>query len=112
MYNAVAFSDIWLSEILVEEFDGVGEEECFGEAVDNMETAVVLGRRSNVENFAAVEVLGLSNVRLVLDDHGADDGSKKSGIKVEGAMKFLPCVHCWCNGVLAQEIEREFGLGK
>ena len=48
----------------------------------------------------------------VVDYHEADNGSERSGIKVEGAMKVLPCGHFCCNGGLAQDIEREFGLGE
>ena len=77
-----------------------------------MEATVVLERRSNVETFAAAEVPGFSNVRLVVDYHEADNGSERSGIKVEGAMKVFPCGHFCCNGGLAQDIEREFGLGE
>ena len=42
MGDAVAFSHRWLREVVVEKFGGVGEEEGFGGAIDNVEAAVVV----------------------------------------------------------------------
>ena len=38
----------------------------------------MLERRSNIEMFAAAEVPGFSNVRLVVDGQGAADWFKRS----------------------------------
>ena len=40
--DAIFRSEGWLCEVLMAEFDGVREEECFGDGVGNPVTAVVL----------------------------------------------------------------------
>ena len=41
MDDAVAFADCGFGEVLVQELDGVVEQECFGGAIDNVEAAVM-----------------------------------------------------------------------
>ena len=64
MGDAVLFGDCWLVEVLMQEFDGVGEQETLGGAVNNVEAAVVLDFGCNVELSAAAEVPSSSDVRL------------------------------------------------
>ena len=74
MENAVAFGDSWLSEIRMHKLDCVIEQEGFGDAVDNMKTAVVIKVGSDFEALAAAEVPGFPDVRLVVNDYWASDG--------------------------------------
>ena len=40
--DSVLWSDLWLGEVVVEDFDGVGDEGGLGGDVDDLEAAVVL----------------------------------------------------------------------
>ena len=88
--DAVSFGHYWLRELVEDKSDSVGEEEGFGGAVDDVEAAVVVKCRSNVETVASAEVPQLSNVRLVFNDDGASNRSKRGVIEVERAVEVFP----------------------
>ena len=48
-----------LDQVRMPEIDGVREEEYFGGAIDNVESAKVMDGRADVETMAAAEVPGL-----------------------------------------------------
>ena len=56
MDNPVAFSDGWLGEIVMEEFNCVREEERLGGCVNNVEILVVFEYWVYVEALAAAKV--------------------------------------------------------
>ena len=72
--NAVVFGDSWLSVVCMQKLNCVGEQEGLGDAVDNMETAVVIQIGSDVEALAAAEVPGFLDAWIVVNDHWAVDG--------------------------------------
>ena len=78
--DAVAFSDRWLGEVLVQELDGVREQECLGGAIDDVEAAVMFECGSNVEPAVAAEVPSFAGAWFVVDDDGASNRSKRGGI--------------------------------
>ena len=93
--NAVAFADCWLGEVIVQELEGVGEQECLGGAVDNVEAAVMFECGSNIEPAAAAEVPSFADAWFVVDDYGASNRSHWGGIEGEGDVHMLPCRHGW-----------------
>ena len=103
--NAVAFSDCWLGEVLVQELDGVGEQECLGGAIDDIEAAIMFECRSNVEPAAAAEVPIFADAWFDVDDDRASNWYQRGGIKVEGAVEVLPCRNCWGESGLLEEVE-------
>ena len=110
--DTVAFADCWLGEVLVQELDGVGEQECLGGAIDDVEAAVMFECGSNVEPDAAAEVPSFADDWFVVDDNGASNWSQRGVIKVEGAVEVLPCRHCWVESGLSEEVESVLGLGE
>ena len=110
--DAVALADCWLGEVIIQELDGVREQECLGGAIDDVEAAVMFECRSNVEPAAATEVPSFADAWFVVDDDGASNRSQRGGIKVEGAVEVLPCRHCWGESGLSEEDESELGLGE
>ena len=75
MDNMFDFGEIWLSEVHVQKFEGVGEQEGLGYAVDNVKIAVVIQSGSDVEALVAAEVPGFLDVRIVVNDYWEDYGS-------------------------------------
>ena len=74
MYYYVLGSDLWLSEVVVEYLDGVGDDDCFGCGVNDSEVAIVLECRADGETFAAVEVLRSAGAWFVVDYDWAAKG--------------------------------------
>ena len=73
MDDAVAFADRWLGEVIMQELDGAGEQECLGGAIDDVEAAVMFECGSNVEPAAAAEVPFCANAWFRVDDDGASN---------------------------------------
>ena len=69
MSDAIGRRDGGLRERRVSELNRVREDGCFGDFVDKMEAAVVLGRVSDVEAVAATEVPSGAWGGLVVDGH-------------------------------------------
>ena len=59
----------------MQKFEGVGEQEGLGYAVDNVKIAVVIQSGSDVEALVAAEVPGFLDVRVVVNDYWEDYGS-------------------------------------
>ena len=92
------------------ELDGVGEEEHFGGAIDNMEATEVMEGRADVESMAAAEVPGFTGAWFVVDDDATAGSPNEGGVLVERAIEVVPGVHVGSEGGLAEEVESEFGL--
>ena len=83
--------DGWMCEVVVEEFNSVGDEEGFGGGVIDLKAAVVFQGRIHIEAVTGVEVpVGLSG-GLVVDEEAAANGDEGGGVEVEGAIEVLPC---------------------
>ena len=80
--DAVAFAECGFGEVLVQELDGVGEQECLVGAINDVEAAVMFECGFNVEPTAASEVPGFADALFVVDDEGASSRSHRGGIKV------------------------------
>ena len=59
MENEVFRCEDRLDQVRMPEIGGVGEEEHFGGAIDNVEAAKVMEGRADVETMVALEVPGL-----------------------------------------------------
>ena len=80
------WSDLWLGEVVVEGFDGVGDEGGLGGGVDDLETAVVLEYGSDGEASASAIVPFLAGTRLGVDDDRAG-GAMGVASKLKGPLK-------------------------
>ena len=76
-----------------------------------MEAAVVVEFWTNVEAFAAAEVLRLSRGWLFVDYDWTPHGTDGCGIEVEGPIVVLPGRHGRGNVGFAKEIQGELCLG-
>jgi len=74
----------------VAELDGVREEGGFGNLVDDVEAAVVLGGVANIESIAASVIPGCTGRGLVVDEDATAQGADGGGVVVEGAVEVLP----------------------
>ena len=72
------------------ELDGVREECGFGNLVDDVEAAVVLGGVANIESIAASVIPGCTGRGLVVDEDATAQGADGGGVVVEGAVEILP----------------------
>ena len=91
--NAVAFADCGFGEVLVQELNGVGEQECFGGAIDDAEAAVIFECRSNIEPYAAAEVPCFLDAWLGVDEYRVSNRAYWGGTKVEWAVEVFSCGH-------------------
>ena len=57
----------------MQELNGVGENECFGGAIDDVEAAVMFECGSNVEPVAAAEVPSFADAWFGVDYDGASN---------------------------------------
>ena len=57
-----------MGEVIVEDFDGVGDEGCLGGGVDDLKAAVVLEGGANAKASAATLVPCFVGARLGVDD--------------------------------------------
>ena len=92
------------------ELDGVGEEERFGRAIDNVEAEEVVEGRDYVGSVLAAEVPGFTGAWFVVDDDTTAGSPNEGGVLVERAIEVFPGVHVGSEGGLAEEVESEFGL--
>ena len=92
------------------ELDGVGEEEHFGGAIDNVKTAEVMEGRADVESMAAAKVPGLTGAWFVVDDDATSGRPNEGGVVVGRAIEVVPGRHVGSEGGLAEEVNSEFGL--
>ena len=92
------------------ELDGVGEEERFGRAIDNVEAEEEMEGRADVETMAAAEVPGLTGAWFVVDDDDIDSRPNGGDVVVERSIEVAPGGHIGSKGGLAEEVESEFGL--
>ena len=65
--ESIFVCDGWMREVVVAEFNGVGDEEGFGGGVDNLEAAVVFQGGADVEAVAGAEGPGGSGGGIVVD---------------------------------------------
>ena len=110
MDNEIFRCEDRLDQVIMPELDGVGEEEHFGGAIDNMEAAEVMEGRADVESMAAAEVPGFTGAWFVVDDDATAGSPNEGGVLVERAIEVVPGVHVGSEGGLAEEVESEFGL--
>ena len=92
------------------ELDGVGEEEHFGGAIDNMEAAEVMEGRADVESMAAAGVPELTGAWFVVDGDATAGRPNEGGVVVERAIEVVPGGNVGSKGGLEEEVESEFGL--
>ena len=86
MKDGVFVSDPVLGEVVVMKFGRVREEKGFGGGVDDVEAAVVIEGRSDVEAISAAEGPGLACAGFVVYEDRSANGADGSGVKVEGAV--------------------------
>ena len=110
MEDTVFVSDSGLGEVVVAEFDSVGEEKGFGCGVDDVEVTVVLKGTPDVETIMVTEGPGLGRAGLVVDDDSASNGANGSYVKVEGDVAVFPGRYFRSKGGLTKEIKGEFDL--
>ena len=110
MGDAVFVRDSGLGEVVVVEFDSVGEKKGLGGGVNNVEAAVVIEGRADVESIGASEGPGRVCAKFAVDDKRASNGDKGSGFKVEGVIVVFPGGYFRGEGGLAKKVEGEIGL--
>jgi hypothetical protein len=88
--NCAGWCDSQDGEVVVTEFDCVGDVEGLGFGIDDMMAAVMLEGEANIESVRATEVPGATGGRLVVDDDGAAEWQERGGIVVEGAIEVCP----------------------
>ena len=91
--NSVLWGDLGLSQVVVEDFDGVRDDSEFGGGVDDFKTAVLLESGADCETFAAAVVPRSTVAGFGLDDNGRAERGDGCGVKVEGAVEVLPGGH-------------------
>ena len=102
--DVVFVHDSGLGKIVVSEFDSVREEKGLGGIVGNVEAAVVIEGRADVEAITASEGPGRACAGFVVDDDRASNGAKGSDIKVEGDVVVFPVGYSSGEGGSAKEI--------
>ena len=80
MEDSIFVRDGWMREVVVEEFNSVGDEEGFGGCVDDLEAAMVFQGRANIEAFKVAQGSGGSGGGLVIDEDAAANGAKGGGL--------------------------------
>ena len=110
--DSVFWSYLRLSKVVAEDFDGVGDEGGFDGGVNDLKAAVVLEGGANGEASAAVVVPSFAGTHLGVNDDRTTDRGDVRGVEVEGAVEVLSGGHGGGDGGLAEEVERELGLGK
>ena len=82
MDNEIFRCEDRLDQVIMPELDGVGEEEHFGGAIDNMEAAEVMEVRADVESMAAAEVPGLTGAWFIVDGDSTAGRPNGGGVVV------------------------------
>ena len=103
--EAIFVCDGWMCEVVMAEFNCVGDKEGFCGSVNNLEAAVVFQGRSDVETFAGAEGPGGVGGGLVVYENEASDGAEGGGVEVEGAIEVFPCRCEGGDGGLSEEVE-------
>ena len=111
MDDPVVWSDLWLGEVVVEDFVGVGDEDGLAGGINDLKAAVVLEGGANGEASTAAVVPCLAGTRLGVDDDWAAERGDARGIEVEEAIEVLPGRYGGGNVGLAEEVEHQLGLG-
>ena len=88
------------------ELDGVGEEEHFGGAINNVEAVEVMEGRADVETMAAAEVPGLTGAWFVLDDKATASRPNWGGVVVGRAIEEVPGRHVGSHKTARRSEER------
>ena len=112
MDNSVLWSDFWLGEVVVEDFDGVGDEDCLGGGINDLEAAVVFEDGADGEASAAAVVPYFVGTRLGVDDDRAAERGDGRGVEFERTVEFLPGGDDGGDVGLPEEVERQLGLGE
>ena len=73
--ESIFVRDCWMRDVVVVEFNSVGDEEGFSGGVENLEAAVVFQVGANVEAVTGAEGPGGSGEGLVVDEDAAADGA-------------------------------------
>ena len=79
-----------------------------GIAFEESITPVVGECQANIEPVIAPEVPGVPCQWFGMDDDMAPGGSKRGGIKIEGAGQVFPGGDCWLSSRLLEEVDCEF----
>ena len=91
--DSVFCGDGRLREIVVQDLDGVGDDEGFGGGVDDLEAAVVVEGGANCEALAPSVAPRGAFAWLGVDDDGRAEWGYGGGVEVEGAVEMLPGGH-------------------
>ena len=94
----------------MEYLDSVGDDDGFCYFIDDLELAVVLKHRADVETFAAAEVPRYTSAWFGMDDDWAAERSYGSGFELEGDVEVLPGGYERGNVELIEEVYSELGL--
>ena len=87
MEKLIFVCDGWMHEVVVAEFNSVGDEEGFGGGVDDLTAAVVFQGGDEIEVVGGTEFPGGSGGGLVVDEYAAADGAKGVASKLKGPLK-------------------------
>ena len=82
MDNEIFRCEDSLDQVIMPELDGVGEEDHFGGAIDNMEATEVMEGRADFESMAAAEVPGLTGAWFVVDGDSTSGRPNWGGVVV------------------------------
>ncbi len=88
--NGVSWCDGWDGEVVMTEFNSVGDAEGLGFGIINAMAVVMLKGDANIESFRAAEVPGAAGGWLIVGNDGAAKWEERGGIIVEGAIEVFP----------------------
>ena len=112
MDDPVVWSDLWLGEVVVEDFVGVGDEDGLAGGINDLKAAVVLEGGANGEASAAAVVPCLAGTRLGVDDDRAAERGDGRGVEVERTVEVRLGGDGGGDVGLSEEVERQLGLGE
>ena len=109
--DVIGRGERWLCEVLMTEFDCVGDGHGLVFSIDNVLTAVVIERRSSTKTMFSAEIPRFPAAWLFVNDDRDAKRAKGRGVVVEWtAMQIFPRALAWIHSGLAQEVEGELGL--
>ena len=101
----------WLCEVLMTEFDGVGDGHGLVFTIDHVLAAVVIERRSSTKSMFSAEIPRFATAWFFVNDDRDSKRAEGSGVVVKRtSMEVFPRALAWIHSGLAQEVEGELGL--
>ena len=110
--NSVLLSDLWLGEIIVEDFDGIGDEGRLSGGINDLKAEIVLEGGADGKASAAAVVPCFAGDRLGVDDDRAAEWGDGRGVEVEWPVEVFPGGDSGGDIGLLEEVEHQLGLGK